>query len=150
MGNKAAFAANLRGEEGGGRRIRQAASPMGVGGEKDLSGRDHGGPSFGPLLASATVKDPGAAEIAKALSHPLRIAILRTARDRRKVSPSEYARETGEPLGNVSYHVTMLAQAGVLKVVDTAKRRGALEHYYAVKGPRAGVVLEVMDMLEAA
>jgi DNA-binding transcriptional ArsR family regulator len=96
------------------------------------------------------VKDADAAEIAKALSHRLRIEILRAARDRQKVSPSEYAREAGEPLGNVSYHVQMLAHAGVLEVVDTAKRRGALEHYYAVKGPRATIVLAVMDMLEAA
>jgi DNA-binding transcriptional ArsR family regulator len=94
--------------------------------------------------------DRDAAEVGKALSHPLRIAFLRAARDRQKVSPSEYARETGEPLGNVSYHVTTLARAGVLRVVDTAKRRGALEHYYAVKGPRAKIVLAMMDMLEAA
>ena len=94
--------------------------------------------------------DRDAADVAKALSHPLRIAILRAARARRKVSPSEYARETGEPLGNVSYHIQTLHQAGVLKVVDTAQRRGALEHYYAVEGPRAGIVLAVLDMLEAA
>jgi DNA-binding transcriptional ArsR family regulator len=94
--------------------------------------------------------DRQAAEIAKALSHPLRLAILRTIRDRRKVSPSEFAGETGEPLGNVSYHVQALARAGVLEVVDTAKRRGALEHYYAVTGPKAGIALGVMDMLEAS
>jgi hypothetical protein len=36
--------------------------------------------------------DRQAAEVAKALSHPLRIAILRGIRERRKVSPSEYPR----------------------------------------------------------
>jgi DNA-binding transcriptional ArsR family regulator len=94
--------------------------------------------------------DKEVAEVAKALSHPLRIAILRTIRDRRKLSPSEYAREFGEPLGNVSYHMVALKQARVLKVTDTAKRRGALEHYYSLNGPGAGVTLGVMDMLEAS
>jgi DNA-binding transcriptional ArsR family regulator len=93
------------------------------------------------------MNDREAAEVAKALSHPLRLAILRTIRDRRKLSPSEYSRETDEPLGNVAYHVNTLAAAGVLEIAATAKRRGALEHYYSLSGPRAGIVLGVMDML---
>ncbi len=94
--------------------------------------------------------DRQAAEVAKALSHPLRIAILREIRDRRKLSPSEYAKDTGEPLGNVSYHLVALREAGIIKVTDTAKRRGALEHYYALSGPRAGIALGVMDLLGTA
>ncbi len=94
--------------------------------------------------------DRAAAEVAKALSHPLRLAILREIRDVRKLSPSEYARDSGEPLGNVSYHVKALERAGVLEVVETAHRRGALEHYYALGGPRAGIALGTMDMLATA
>jgi hypothetical protein len=71
-------------------------------------------------------------------------------RDRRKLSPSEYARESREPLGNVSYHVGALRRAGVLEVVDTAKRRGALEHYYSMTGPKAGAVIGLTDMLATA
>jgi DNA-binding transcriptional ArsR family regulator len=94
--------------------------------------------------------DHQAAEVAKALSHPLRIAFLRELRDRRKLSPTEYARESGEPLGSISYHVSALRKAGVLEVTDTAKRRGALEHFYSFTGPKAGIVLGVMDLLSTA
>jgi DNA-binding transcriptional ArsR family regulator len=95
------------------------------------------------------MNDSQAAEVAKALSHPLRIAILRLVRDKRKLSPTEFARESGDPLGNVSYHMGALRDAGVLKVTDTAKRRGALEHY-SLTGPRAGIALGVMDLLATA
>jgi DNA-binding transcriptional ArsR family regulator len=94
--------------------------------------------------------DRQAAEVAKALSHPLRLALLRAVHDRRKLSPSEYARETGEPLGNVAYHVQALAAAGIFEVTDTAKRRGALEHYYSLSGPRAGIALGLLDLLSTA
>jgi DNA-binding transcriptional ArsR family regulator len=94
--------------------------------------------------------DHQAAAVAKALSNPLRIQILREVRDRGRLSPSIYTQETGEPLGNVSYHVRALESAGVLTVVDTAKRRGALEHFYALTGPRAGITLGVMDLLATA
>jgi hypothetical protein len=57
---------------------------------------------------------------------------------------------TGEPLGNVSYHAKALREAGVIEVSETAKRRGALEHYYALRGPNAGAVLAVMDVLAMA
>ena len=36
----------------------------------------------------------------------------------------------GEPLGNVSYHVRQLEKAGLIELVATKQRRGALEHYY--------------------
>jgi DNA-binding transcriptional ArsR family regulator len=94
--------------------------------------------------------DREAAAVGKALSHPLRLAILREVRDQRQLSPSAYARQSGEPLGNVSYHVTALREAGVLEVTDTAKRRGALEHFYSLTGPRAGIALTVLDLLGTA
>jgi hypothetical protein len=46
--------------------------------------------------------------------------------------------------------VTALREAGVLEVVDTAKRRGALEHFYSLTGPRAGIALTVLDLLSTA
>jgi DNA-binding transcriptional ArsR family regulator len=96
------------------------------------------------------MNDHQAAEVAKALSHPLRIAFLRELRDRRKMSPAEFTRGSGDRLGNVSYHVSALREAGVLEVVETAKRRGTLEHYSALTGPKAGIVLGVLDMLATA
>jgi DNA-binding transcriptional ArsR family regulator len=94
--------------------------------------------------------DREAAEVAKALSNPLRIDILREVRDRGRLSPGMYADEAGEPLGDVSYHVRALESAGVLAVVGTARRPGAVEHLYALTGPRAGITLGVMDLLATA
>ena len=38
----------------------------------------------------------------------------------------------------------------MLEVTETAKRRGALEHYYSSSGPRAGIAVGVMDLLSTA
>jgi DNA-binding transcriptional ArsR family regulator len=96
------------------------------------------------------MEDAAAAEIAKALSHPLRLSYLRALTERRELSPSEFARETDEPLGNVSYHVKALRDAGVLEVASTVPRRGAVEHRYSLSGPRAGVAMAVADLLARA
>jgi DNA-binding transcriptional ArsR family regulator len=65
----------------------------------------------------------------KALSHPLRQRILR-ALDEQTSSPSKLAEELGEPLGNISYHVKILAEYGTIELVETTPVRGALEHHY--------------------
>jgi DNA-binding transcriptional ArsR family regulator len=67
--------------------------------------------------------------MAKALAHPLRTQVLTLLNDR-VASPNELARDLGEPLGNVSYHVKALLELGCIELVDTAQRRGAIEHYY--------------------
>jgi DNA-binding transcriptional ArsR family regulator len=72
------------------------------------------------------ISDP---KLAKALAHPLRVAILGILEDR-TASPSEIAEELDASLGLVSYHVRVLARFGLVKLVDTRPRRGALEHYY--------------------
>ena len=64
------------------------------------------------------------------LTHPTRIAILTHAVE--PVSPSGLAPLIGEPLGNTSYHVRILAGKGLLELVRTEPRRGALEHFYRV------------------
>ena len=71
----------------------------------------------------------GATRIAKALSHPLRAKILSRLNER-VASPNELSQELGEPLGNVSYHVRALLDLECVELVDTAPRRGAIEHYY--------------------
>jgi DNA-binding transcriptional ArsR family regulator len=78
------------------------------------------------MKALSTVTDP---RIVKALAHPLRVRIL-GALERRTASPSELADEFGAPLGNVSYHVRQLEALGLIKLVKTTPRRGAVEHHY--------------------
>src|ERR671912_395170 len=67
--------------------------------------------------------------IAKALSHPMRAHILRIL-DERVASPNEIAEMIDERLPNVSYHVRALLDLDCIELVDTAQRRGAIEHYY--------------------
>jgi DNA-binding transcriptional ArsR family regulator len=90
------------------------------------------------------------AKIAKCLGHPLRLELLAALRSRRDLSPVEYARETSESLGNVSYHMSALLDAGVIAQVSMTPRRGAMEHRYALKGQRAKTALAVLDLLEEA
>jgi DNA-binding transcriptional ArsR family regulator len=72
------------------------------------------------------ISDP---RVIKALTHPLRVQILR-ALEERTASPSELADEIGAPLGNVSYHVRQLHGLGLIKLVKKTPRRGAIEHHY--------------------
>ena len=72
------------------------------------------------------ISDP---RVIKALTHPLRVEILR-ALEERVASPSELAEEIGAPLGNVSYHVRQLHALGLIKLVKKTPRRGAIEHHY--------------------
>jgi DNA-binding transcriptional ArsR family regulator len=77
------------------------------------------------------INDP---RLVKALAHPLRVSIL-SALEHRVASPSELADELEVPLPNLSYHIRMLVQLDLLKLVKTRPRRGAIEHYYQAKGP---------------
>jgi DNA-binding transcriptional ArsR family regulator len=70
------------------------------------------------------------ARIVRALSHPLRPQILEVLTNRGEASPKEIAKELGEPLDSVSYHMRFLRDAGYIELVRTEPRRGAVEHYY--------------------
>jgi hypothetical protein len=96
------------------------------------------------------MKTPTISEAGKAFAHPLRIAIFtelvgtanaeaNVARRKRRpkdwkewqgTSPNEFAKLLDEPLTNISYHVRMLHDLGVIELAHTEPRRGALEHYY--------------------
>ncbi len=65
----------------------------------------------------------------KALAHPMRMRILTTL-DERIASPSELATELDAPIGNVSYHVRILDSLGLIRLVRTTPKRGAIEHHY--------------------
>lgn len=75
------------------------------------------------------ISDP---QIAKALTHPLRVSILGILEER-TASPREISEELDAPLGVVSYHVRQLARSGLARLERTRQRRGALEHYYSAQ-----------------
>jgi DNA-binding transcriptional ArsR family regulator len=81
------------------------------------------------LTVPVDITDP---RIAKAYAHPLRIHILGMLDDR-IASPSEIASELEAPLTHVSYHVRQLASLGLIKLVRTTPRRGAVEHHYTAQ-----------------
>lgn len=74
-----------------------------------------------------SIDDP---RLVKALAHPLRIRILAHL-EHRTASPSDVAAEIGAPLGNVSYHMRTLERLGLVRMVRTRRRRGAIEHFYS-------------------
>lgn len=93
------------------------------------------------------MEDAGAVKVAQALNHPLRLGYLRALRETDELSPVEYSRANGMPLGNVSYHVKALREAGVVEVSSRVARRGAMEHRYKFTGPLAKATKAVMDLL---
>jgi len=71
-------------------------------------------------------------QIVKALGHPARREILRIF-DEGIASPKEIAARVGLPLPNVSYHVKILRELGLIELQRTTPRRGAVEHHYMVR-----------------
>ncbi|HEX3173170.1 MAG TPA: helix-turn-helix domain-containing protein [Solirubrobacterales bacterium] len=65
-----------------------------------------------------------------ALKHPLRREILRAMADRKPISPRELSDQLEESLSNVSYHVRVLAEYGVVEEIDSQQVRGATQHFY--------------------
>ena len=74
-------------------------------------------------------------DVVKAIGHPLRLQLLSRLNER-VASPVELARELGESVQLVSYHVRILRDLGFVELVSTTPRRGAIEHHYrAVRRP---------------
>ncbi|MEA2125613.1 MAG: hypothetical protein QOI80_2395 [Solirubrobacteraceae bacterium] len=59
-----------------------------------------------------------------------------------EASPKELASQLDEKLGNVSYHVRILARLGLIELVRETPRRGAVEHHYR-STPRPEAVLNL-------
>ena len=85
-------------------------------------------PELPPKSGEATLDR----RLIKALGHPVRVRALEVL-NTRVASPSELAKELGEPLGNVAYHVKILEENDAIELVRTAPVRGALEHFYRAK-----------------
>jgi DNA-binding transcriptional ArsR family regulator len=67
--------------------------------------------------------------VIKALGHPVRVLALAILNER-VASPNEIAQELNQSVGHVSYHIKVLKKCECIELVDTAPRRGAVEHYY--------------------
>jgi DNA-binding transcriptional ArsR family regulator len=74
-------------------------------------------------------------EVLKAYGHLLRVRVLDLL-EGRVASPARLAIELEESLGTVAYHVRQLADVGLVELVGSEERRGALEHRYTAKLPR--------------
>jgi DNA-binding transcriptional ArsR family regulator len=86
------------------------------------------------LLACRGVAELRWEELAKASMHRLQVRILERAAGipQDRFSPIGLATEFGEPLGNVSYHVRVLLERGLLKKAGSTPRRGAVQHHYRI------------------
>jgi DNA-binding transcriptional ArsR family regulator len=67
--------------------------------------------------------------LVRALAHPLRIQILEILSERVD-SPNGVSEQLETDLTHVAYHTRALRKCGCLELVDTARRRGATEHFY--------------------
>jgi DNA-binding transcriptional ArsR family regulator len=79
--------------------------------------------------------------VVKALGHPVRVEAL-TILNERIASPNEISKELGQSVGHVSYHIKVLKECECIELVDTAPRRGAMEHFYRAT---ARAFLDVSD-----
>jgi DNA-binding transcriptional ArsR family regulator len=76
-------------------------------------------------------RTPTPQELLKALNHPLRLRILRTLHEVGEArSPRELSQAFGVSLSNVSYHVRVLREKGVVALTDRRPVRGSSEHFY--------------------
>jgi DNA-binding transcriptional ArsR family regulator len=69
-------------------------------------------------------------ELLVALRHPLRRQILQEMEGGEPASPRDLATALKHPLSNVSYHVRVLVDCGVLTLVRTRQVRGSTQHFY--------------------
>ena len=73
--------------------------------------------------------------LVKALNHPVRVKAL-TILTERTASPKEIAEIIGTPLSNVSYHVRVLDELGLVEIMEEENVRGSVAHFYkAVERP---------------
>jgi DNA-binding transcriptional ArsR family regulator len=71
----------------------------------------------------------------KALNHPIRVKAL-TILTERIASPKEISEQIDAPLSNVSYHVRVLDELGLIEIMEEESVRGSVAHFYkAVERP---------------
>ena len=73
--------------------------------------------------------------LVKALNHPVRVKAL-TILTERTASPKEISEQIEAPLSNVSYHVRVLDELGLIEIREEENVRGSVAHFYkAVERP---------------
>lgn len=73
--------------------------------------------------------------LVKALNHPVRVRAL-TILTEKIASPKEISAQIDAPLSNVSYHVRVLDELGLVEIVEEESVRGSVAHFYkAVERP---------------
>ena len=65
-----------------------------------------------------------------AMSHSLRLAILKDLAEVTELSPRECAGRLGVPLANLGYHFRVLADCEAIVLLRTEPTGGAVKHYY--------------------
>jgi len=73
---------------------------------------------------------PDIQAILTSLKHELRRRILRAMLGGEPTSPCQLSDLLGVSVGNVSYHVRVLADCGVIESVENRRVRGATQHFY--------------------
>jgi DNA-binding transcriptional ArsR family regulator len=73
--------------------------------------------------------------LVKVVGHPVKVRAL-TVLTERSASPKEIADQLDLPIGQVSYHVRVLEEMGMIELIGTRQVRGAVEHFNkAVRRP---------------
>jgi DNA-binding transcriptional ArsR family regulator len=98
-------------------------------------------------LPDQDVEDRAVARLAGDLSHPLRVGILR-ALGREPGSPTELATSMRTPLATISYHLRVLSDSDLVRLVEQRARRGAIEHVYCLT-PGGDAILRLIPNLAA-
>lgn len=88
------------------------------------------------------------ADVLKALNHPVRRQVM-LALDDGVASSKELAALIGLPIPNISYHVGILRDLGLIRVVRETPRRGAVERHYQATA-RTITVRHAIDWLLVA
>jgi DNA-binding transcriptional ArsR family regulator len=98
--------------------------------------------------------DRDAATVAKALSHPERIAILRDLRDHEApVSATDFSRRVrGEASlrSEIGYHFSALRKLELITATSRRPVRGSSETFYRIGGPRGELALMILAAIDVA
>jgi DNA-binding transcriptional ArsR family regulator len=79
--------------------------------------------------AKGLVGSPPHEQLVKGLSHPVRVECL-TVLTKRVASPRELSELLDHDLSNISYHVRVLDELGLIELVKEESIRGAVAHFY--------------------
>jgi DNA-binding transcriptional ArsR family regulator len=71
----------------------------------------------------------GDQRLLKALAHPLRAKALPLFAEG-MLSPVQAAKQLDVDVSHLAYHIRVLRKLGLIELVETRQRRGALEHFY--------------------